>query len=625
MDHLEKQFCNLALKQNLRPARKVYIGKVAVGGDVPVSLQSMTNTNTNDIEATASQAIAIASAGGDIVRITAQGVREVRKLREIRRQIQNKGWEIPLVADIHFSRKAAVEAAAVVEKVRINPGNYSEKRARFTGETHSDETYSQQLRRTEEELLPLLEACRKHNTVLRIGANHGSLSDRIMGRYGDTPKGMVESVMEFTKICKKHGFYDVLISLKSSNTRVMVQANRLLAARMQAEGMVFPLHLGVTEAGEGEDGRIRSAIGIGALLADHIGDTIRVSLSEPPEAEIPVALNLRKHFENKPRSSHTAACCFEPFRYQRRASTGLPGIKHTDHPVIAVGLPQTDSSIPANTDIPAPEFVYSPRLPEKGKPHNSRLIVDAAYWRQEEGTYPLFTLENYAEAPTWSSEINFVQIDGSEVSQETLELLVADSSVVLVVNAGSSVPVNCVRRVFGLLAKYHSQTPVLISAAYPEKAYPDFVIKAAADTGMFFIDGLADGLLLTGPRAVSVADTASVAFSILQASRARTTRTEYIACPSCGRASFNVQNTLSAVRQKTNHLKGLKIAVMGCIVNGPGEMADADYGYVGAAPGKVTLYKGKEIKKQNIPEESAVNELVKLIQEEGDWQEQSGL
>jgi len=571
----------------------------------------MTNTFTSEVEATAAQAIAIARAGGSLVRITAQTVREAEKLADIRRLIAEKGRDIPLVADIHFMPKAAEKAAAIVDKVRINPGNYAEKRAKFKDPELSDTDYQQALARTEQNLLPLLKICREQGKALRIGANHGSLSDRIMGRYGDTPEGMVESVVEFTDICRKHRFFDIVISLKASNTRIMVHANRLMAARMQEQGLALPLHLGVTEAGEGEDGRIRSAVGIGTLLADGLGDTVRVSLSEAPEKEIPVARTLINHLQGKPKLKTEAACCFAPFSYKRRESRPLPGISSVDHPVV-IGAPD---AVKGN-DTAAPDFLFAGNTP---LPESKSQIVKSKTWQNRPGTYPLFSLSKYVEASHKSSEMNVISMAPAETAAPQFATVIQDSTVVLLVEAGPEIPVNAVRKVFGILQQKQVKTPVILHAAYPEATDEEFLVKASADAGPHFIDGLADGIFLEGPPQLSNARVTATAFSILQASRARFTRTEFISCPSCGRTQFNLQETVAAIRARTGHLKGLKIAIMGCIVNGPGEMADADYGYVGAAPGKITLYKNKEIMKRNIPEEKAVDELIALIKAHGDW------
>ncbi|MDL2230260.1 (E)-4-hydroxy-3-methylbut-2-enyl-diphosphate synthase [Alistipes sp. OttesenSCG-928-L06] len=511
----------------------VRVGGVGIGGDNPVRVQSMANTDTNDTEACVTQALRIAEAGGELVRFTAQGRREAENLRNIKDGLRTAGCDIPLVADIHFNPEAAFVAAAIVEKVRINPGNFVDKRADFSHIDYTDEEYAGELSRLRAKFVRLLDICRQHGTALRIGVNHGSLSDRIMSRYGDTPAGMVESAMEFLRICTGEGFDQVVLSMKSSNVRVMVQAYRLLVMAMDAEGMAFPLHLGVTEAGDGEDARVKSAAGIGALLADGLGDTIRVSLTEPPENEIPVGRKLTAHLagdENAGATPVVGGEHYSPCDYRRRESS------HTGVPVV-VGEP---TGTEPDADV-SPDNLPADFLVAEGNLHEQRAFF--LRLQQERRTNPVIIRRSYAEDDL-----------------ETLQL------------------------------------------------------KAAADIGPLFLDGFGDGIWIENRSAnITPAQVNSLAFAILQAARVRISRTEYIACPGCGRTLFDLTETLARVRAATSHLKGLKIGVMGCIVNGPGEMADADYGYVGAGPGRVTLYKGKEVMKRNIPQEESVNELLKLI------------
>lgn len=626
MNHLLHHYLSIANREHKILPHHVKVGSVTIGSKETRPVQSMTNTDTNDAGETAQQVLRIADAGGKLVRITAQGPREAENLAQIKALIKKTGRNIPLVADVHFSPKVAETAAAIVDKVRINPGNFAEKRARFKQVELSEEDYQKELERTEETLKPLLQICKRKGTALRIGANHGSLSDRIITRYGDTPEGMVESVMEFVAICEKHHFHDIVISLKSSNTKVMVQANRLMAARMQEHGRAYPLHLGVTEAGEGEDGRLRSAVGIGSLLADSIGETIRVSLSEAPEKEIPVALELTRHFFTKPFTPlPKKALCYPPFSFIQRHTRNIPGIDAADHPVAVVDIcgSNTDRSIKELVNgNPVPDFIYTGTAPFSQNPvQGKRIIRDATAWEGHSYTYPFFSFASFLQSSSASSELNFIEVEAIDTLNPAFNAVIKDKRTVLIVKAGSDVPVNTVRNIFCKLDQQKCDVPVVLKASYPQAETGGFQIKAASDAGVHFIDGLANGLMLSINEKVACSVVNSALFGILQASGARLTRTEYISCPSCGRTLFNLEETVARIREQTAHLKGIKIAVMGCIVNGPGEMADADYGYVGAAPGKITLYKNRQVMKNNIPEKQAVNELIALIKKEGDWKE----
>ena len=621
----------------------VLIGSVPMGGENPLRIQSMTNTNTLDTEASVEQCIRIADAGADYVRLTAQGVKEAENLRLIKDKLRARGYDIPLIADIHFNPKAAETAAAIVEKVRINPGNYTD-RSKNIDFTLSDEEYMQELHRTHNKLKPLLVICKKHHTVIRIGVNHGSLAGRIMNRYGDTPEGMVASAMEFIEICESEHFHDLVISMKSSNTRVMVQATRLLMKHMQEAGRVYPLHLGVTEAGEGEDGRIKSAIGIGTLLAEGIGDTIRVSLTEDPEAEIPVADAIRTFFsKNKPKNTDVPAVeNYDPFSYKRRETININGIGGDQVPVVTGDL--SGNKTISDKDFQrmgfirkangtwkkqtqAADFIYlGSHLPNAEMPGDSKYIIDAGHWKNSEfpgEVYPLFKYEEYFNSSKRSAVLNFLETEAHALDDKKINQIKVEKNAVLIVNAeGTLEGYHELREIFFRLLTLNCKAPVIIRQVYQEDDNTLFQLHAACAVGGLFLDGFGDGLWLKNNYSQH---TVTTAFGILQAARTRITSTEYISCPSCGRTHFNLQQATAAIRTKTAHLVGLKIGIMGCIVNGPGEMADADYGYVGAGPGKITLYKGKEVIKKNIPEEQAVDELIELIKIYGDWTEAEAL
>ncbi len=543
---------------NRRPTSTTRVGDVLIGSDYPVRLQSMNNTSTNDIAASADQAERIAAAGADIDRLTAQGEREARSMGEIRKELRRRGCQIPLVADIHFNPKAAFAAATEVEKVRINPGNFVDPGRVFKQLEYTDEEYARELQKIEDTFGPFLELCRKHSTAVRIGVNHGSLSDRIMSRYGDTPAGMVESAMEFLRVAVKHDFHDIVISIKASNTVVMVHTVRLLVDAMDKEDMHFPLHLGVTEAGDGEDGRVRSAAGIGTLLAQGIGDTIRVSLSEDPECEIPVARELADYIasrSNAPSIKGSTAPGYDTVNPQQRTTHRIGNVGGGSLPVVA------------GYDIIEPGTI----LADASLPHEQ--LVDIA--RTEPGKVMVLTSSHPNPVGELSAAIHALTASGIQI-------------------------------------------PVIARLTYngldPEKV----VIRSSADFGALLLNGLIDGIDL-------VADTITeearhrLALGILQATRRRISRTEFVSCPGCGRTLFDLQSTVKIVKEATSHLKGLKIAVMGCIVNGPGEMADADYGYVGAAAGNVSIYRGKTPVEKNIPSELALERLIALLKADGKW------
>lgn len=546
-----------------RVTAEVAVGSSRIGANNSIRVQSMTNTNTLDTEASVAQAIRIAQAGGELVRLTAQGIREAENLKNIHASLQAKGFNTPLVADIHFNPKVAEVAALYVEKVRINPGN-------FVGQTEG-------LDKIREKLKALLAICTSNNTAIRIGVNHGSLSERIMSEYGDTAQGMVVSAMEFLRICKEEKFDNLVISMKSSNTLVMVQSVRLLVAAMNEEGMKYPLHLGVTEAGDGEDGRVKSAVGIGALLADGIGDTIRVSLSEDPELEIPVAKKLAHYMEQ--RSKHTPITAkafngFNPFMYTRRETNAVWKIGGQQVPVVMA---------------------------------------------QAEGDYAI--LPDLIFNQTDRLGLQIIPLTYADLSNETLQRISTTHNAVVLLSSKNSNPVGEMRAFFHALMQANCKVPVILHCVYAENDLETLQIKAGADFGTLLLDGFGDGIYLQNEGVINNEQLNSIAFGILQASRVRVSKTEYISCPGCGRTLFDLQTTIARIKAKTAHLKGLKIGIMGCVVNGPGEMADADYGYVGAGKGKVSLYKKQVCIEKNIPEIEAVDKLIDLIKAGGDWKD----
>lgn len=603
-----------------RASHEVRVGSRPLGGDNPLRIQSMTTAATTDTEACVAQADAIVRAGGDYVRLTTQGTIEARNLGPIRQRLRELGHDCPLVADVHFNPDVADVAATLVEKVRINPGNYVDPARRFRQIDYTEEEYAAELRRLDERFCRLLDICRRHGTALRLGVNHGSLSDRIMCRYGDTPAGIVESCMEFLRICRREQFADVVVSIKASNTVVMVQSVRLLADVMQREGMTFPIHLGVTEAGEGEDGRIKSAAGIGALLADGIGDTLRVSLSEPPECEIPVAYKLAAYVVRRaghPLIPARRAPEFDYLRPRRRPTCPVLNIGGGQAPVVVAD--RLDGSRDYGT--PVPDYVYCGRqLPPAGERPAGGYIVDADCWTGEPGTYPAYPADRLMTVGASTAPLKFLFLSYAQLNAEVRACLRAHPEMVVIAQSNHPNRLGELRALVHELWVERIPTPVVIFQhyAHTDAGREDFQLEAAADAGALLFDGLADGLFLyndspagAAPLPHPVVD--ATAFAILQATRQRITKTEYISCPGCGRTLYDLPATIARVKAATSHLTGLKIAVMGCIVNGPGEMADADYGYVGAARGKVSLYRGKTCVERNIPAEDAVEHLLALI------------
>ncbi|MDR3339324.1 MAG: (E)-4-hydroxy-3-methylbut-2-enyl-diphosphate synthase [Candidatus Symbiothrix sp.] len=589
-----------------RKSSVVHIGGTPMGGENPIRVQSMTNTSTLDTEASIAQCIRIIEAGGEYVRLTAQGVREAENLRNIKSGLRGSGYQTPLVADIHFNPQAAYTAAGIVEKVRINPGNFADPVKTFKALEYSEAEYKREIAKIRERLVPFLHICKEHHTAIRIGVNHGSLSDRIMSRYGDTPEGMVESCLEFLRICVSENFADVVISIKASNTLVMVQTVRLMVERMESEGMAFPLHLGVTEAGDGEDGRIKSAVGIGTLLLEGIGDTIRVSLSEDPEAEIPVAKKLLDYIGEKAQAHD-----FVP-----ATSTCYP-LQSADNRLFQLPVVISDYSRATNCEISPelkPDFLYLGTNTSLKYPENQLVIVDFSAFSSKKNEIPLFLATEKEACLADNSGMQFLCLDETCLDADFIEALKQrPQTILLLTGEPSKRPYDQQFLLCSLRAK-GVKNPVIVRQIYAEKNLESFQIKAATDCGAFFLDRLSDGIFLQNEgQSIDTKAIDSCSFGILQATGRRISKTEYISCPSCGRTLFDLQSTLKKIKAATSHLKGFKIGVMGCIVNGPGEMADADYGYVGAGMGKISLYKGKQCIKKNIPESEAVEELLRLI------------
>ncbi len=614
-----------------RAATVAHVGRLNIGGDNPVRVQSMTTTSTLDTEGSVAQCKRIIDAGGELVRLTTQGRREAENLANISRQLRAEGYTQPLCADIHFNANVADVAACHTEKVRINPGNYVDPARTFKHLEYTDEQYAQELEKIEERLTTFIDLCKEHHTAVRIGVNHGSLSDRIMSRYGDTPEGIVESCMEFLRIFRKHNFDDVVISIKASNTVVMVRSVRLLVAEMDREDMHYPLHLGVTEAGEGEDGRIKSAVGIGALLADGIGDTIRVSLSEEPEAEIPVAKHLVRYIRRK--QGHllvpgVQAKNFDYLRPERRKTQAVGPIAGTQPPVVIVSEVQgAKEGATQGQEALRPDYIYvgqqMPDQPVKGQ----RYIVDFNAFGRElqkhmdvaDYMFPIFPYNAmpYISAVPDTAPIFLVLPYGS-CAEEYKACLKANPNVVVVVPSQHQNRLGEQRALVHELMAEGIENPVVFAQAYKhsQQEKEDLQLEAAADMGVLMMDGLTDGLWLMNDGDIAMQDLTDTAYGILQAGRLRMVKTEYISCPGCGRTLYDLRTTIARVKEATKSMKGLKIGIMGCIVNGPGEMADADYGYVGAGVGRIALYRGKVCVERGIPEAEAVEHLLQLIKED---------
>lgn len=606
-----------------RQANEVFVGATPMGGAYPIRIQSMTNTVTMNTEACVEQAKRIIEAGGEYVRLTTQGVREAENLKNINISLRSQGYQTPLIADVHFNPNVADVAALYAEKVRINPGNYVDAARTFKKLEYTDEEYAQEIEKIRKRFIPFLNICKENHTAIRIGVNHGSLSDRIMSRYGDTPEGIVESCMEFLRICVAENFMNVVISVKASNTVVMVKSVRLLVEQMDKEGMNFPLHLGVTEAGDGEDGRIKSALGIGALLADGLGDTIRVSLSEAPEAEIPVARKLVDYIvkrENHPYIPGMEAPEFNYTNPSRRLTQAVGNIGEDNLPVVISA--RLENNLEVNEQF-KPDYIYC----GQGLPENRRedigYIVDANQWDETPGTYPAFNFQQLLELHHCPAKMKFLFMTYMGLNEEALACLKLHPEVVIIAQSNHPNRLGELRGIAHQLMVQGLKNPLVFFQLYQEQNTEDLQIKSAADMGALIFDGFCDGILLYNQgKDISAQKVDETAFGILQAGRIRTSKTEYISCPGCGRTLYDLETTIARIKAATSHLKGLKIGIMGCIVNGPGEMADADYGYVGAGRGKISLYKKKECIEKNIPEDQAVEKLIELIKANGDYREQ---
>lgn len=637
-------YCNSLINYQRKVTKEVKVGSTAIGGNNPIRIQSMTTTDTMDVEATVDQSIRMIDAGSELVRITAPSKKEAEELQKIKDMLSNRGYNTPLVADIHFTPNAAEIAARIVEKVRVNPGNYADKK-KFEDLVYTDETYDDELKRIEEKFTPLVLICKEEGAAMRIGTNHGSLSDRIMSRYGDTPLGMVESALEFLRICRKHDYHEIVLSMKASNTLIMVQAYRLLVSKMEEEGMNYPLHLGVTEAGDGEDGRIKSAVGIGSLLEDGLGDTIRVSLTEEPEYELPVAKKLAERYNQRigHRSIPTMVKYpIDPFNFTRRQSSEILNIGDHHVPVVFGDLSHLDQISPAsffgcgysysvpldkwNLRDQAVDYIYvGNHQLDFEIPGTLGIIQNLNNWKNnplKERHYPIAKWTEREELFQCNSQIQFLHFSLDHQDLEEIQLLKGlNKPLVLVLSTSNTHAMPEIRRIFVELINSEIDIPVIVKFNYDSIDSESFQLYAATDFGGLLVDGLGDGIWLDAHTSASLQMITSTGFGILQASRSRISKTEYISCPSCGRTLFDLQETTAKIRAVTSHLKGIKIGIMGCIVNGPGEMADAHYGYVGTGPGKITLYKEKEVVKRNVPESEAVEELINLIKENGDWVE----
>jgi (E)-4-hydroxy-3-methylbut-2-enyl-diphosphate synthase len=622
----------------------VKIGDLLMGAHHPIRIQSMTTTDTMDTKATVEQSIRMIEAGCEIVRITAPSLNEAKNLELIKKELKARGYNTPICADIHFTPNAAEWAAKVVEKVRVNPGNYADKK-KFETIDYTDASYEAELERIRTRFTPLVKICKEYGTAMRIGTNHGSLSDRILSRYGDTPLGMVESAFEFLRICEDNNYHNIVISMKASNTQVMVQAYRLLVAKMIETNRNYPLHLGVTEAGDGEDGRIKSAVGIGTLLEDGLGDTIRVSLTEEPEFEMPVAKMLADRYANRKTSSVIpeikSTLPYSPFEYFRRKTSEVINVGGHNVPRVIADYSMKDGitaallfgigymySVPTDkwnlTDM-AVDYIYlGDNIIDFEIPGTLGLIYNSENWKHhkdKDRTYPLFCAEEYFSAEERSGELNFAAVDIASLTDGFIQRIGKEKNVVLVLDTFNEHAMPELRRMVIELELKKCSLPIILKRNYANLNESQFQLYSATDLGGLLLDGFGDGIWIKQKDCVSTQICNSTAFGILQATRTRISKTEYISCPSCGRTLFDLQETTQKIRERTHHLKGVKIGIMGCIVNGPGEMADADYGYVGTGPGKISLYKGKEVVKKNVTSETAVDELIILIKENGDWVE----
>lgn len=638
---LPASYCNSLTSYSRYITREVSVGDLIIGGNNPIRIQSMTTTDTMNTLATVEQSIRMIDAGCELVRITAPSINEAKNLEEIKKELHRRGYKVPIVADIHFTPNAAELAARIVEKVRVNPGNYADKK-KFETIEYNDETYFSELERIRERFTPLVKICKEYGTAMRVGTNHGSLSDRILSRYGDTPLGMVESAMEFLRICEDNNFYNIVLSMKASNTRVMVQAYRLLVIKMQEEGMNYPLHLGVTEAGDGEDGRIKSAVGIGTLLEDGLGDTIRVSLTEDPEFEIPVAKALVNRYFNREKKQssipspdvslsgkNTELLPYNPFDYSRRKTNVVLNIGDHKVPVVIADLSSEKKITPPS--LRPLGYNYSEKL---DKWNLSDQACDYIFINDNRLDFEIpGTLRTAVKqaAPDRTDFCDFIINSNDQTQIRFLEIEIKDffnknfnfekiitENCVLILKTSNEHGMAEQRRVFIELMRMNIQSPVIIKRSYLFSDFEELTLHAATDFGGLLLDGFGDGIWIDAPNCEPEKKN-RISFGILQATRTRISKTEYISCPSCGRTLFDLQETTAKIRARTSHLKGVKIGIMGCIVNGPGEMADADYGYVGTGIGKITLYKGRDVVQRNIDSASAVDALIELIKNNGDW------
>lgn len=641
-----ENYCNSLTAYSRFVTREVNIGDLKLGGTNPIRVQSMTTTDTMDTQATVEQSIRMIKAGCELVRITAPSLNEARNLEVIKKELKARGYNTPLCADIHFTPNAAEFAARVVEKVRVNPGNYADKK-KFETIDYTDAGYEAELDRIRQRFTPLVKICKEYGTAMRIGTNHGSLSDRIMSRYGDTPLGMVESALEFLRICEDENYYNIVISMKASNTQVMVQAYRLLVAKMIESGRNYPLHLGVTEAGDGEDGRIKSAVGIGTLLEDGLGDTIRVSLTEEPEFEIPVAKILAERYHNRrqhqPIRQIDFSLPYSPYDYSRNFTREVVNLGGHNVPRVIADFSTKEEIKPAslfaagyaysvpmdkwNLSDQAVDYVYAGdnavnfEIPGTlGVIYNSETWLNHAH---RDRSYPLFCGDEFFRSAEVSPVLNFVAVTAEVLTSEFIDRIKTAGNVCLVLDSFNSHTMPELRRMAIDLRRSGCQVPIVIKCNYSQLGESEFQLYSSTDMGGLLLDGFGDGIWIKQKDCVSMQVCNSTAFGILQATRTRISKTEYISCPSCGRTLFDLQETTQKIRERTDHLKGIKIGIMGCIVNGPGEMADADYGYVGTGPGKISLYKGREVVKKNVTSETAVDELIDLIKEHGDWVEKA--
>lgn len=654
-------YCNSKLEYSRFKTREVNIGDIPMGGNNPIRIQSMTTVDTMDTLGSVEQTIRMVDAGCEYVRITAPSIKEAENLANIKKELRARGYQVPLVADIHFTPNAAEVAARIVEKVRVNPGNYADKK-KFDQIDYTDAAYQAELERIHKKFAPLVRICKEYGTAMRIGTNHGSLSDRIMSRYGDTPEGMVESAMEFIRICEDLNYYNLCVSMKSSNPQVMVQAYRLLVERMVAEEMNYPLHLGVTEAGDGEDGRIKSAVGIGTLLEDGLGDTVRVSLTEEPEKEAPVAIALVNRYSKRKQSLQNGSTA--PIATITESKETIAYNSHEVNTFIGGSLvPRVVIDI-SNKNLKDPfilsdvgyrydaindkyhmgdqsvDFVYlADQLPSFTMPGNLKQLYNYSTWlklTQKSNIHPIFTLEEYHAATVKDPVLNIIHLTNDLLFSEKFNNLQPDKSIVFLLETTHTHGMADQRQFFANLQEIGLKNPVIIRRTYPaaefsgplgqamdpEEPISKLQLYAATDFGALLIDGLGSGIWIDSAT-TATEKLSSISFGILQATRSRISKTEYISCPSCGRTLFDLQETTQMIRSRTNHLKGLKIGIMGCIVNGPGEMADADYGYVGAGPDKITLYRGKEVVKKNVSSARALDELIGIIKNDGLWIEEA--